>query len=183
MLSPCLNSVTSQDSKAPSAFGLPQIFKIAFKITHLHRANLILRQVGPTGLMRQKYLALLVLPFLAPVARSEVSLMAGQQARPLNGSFNNVPVLHSNQPEEVAGPGILVSTTSGDALAENGQRLNHATYTFNGEFGVHAHHKYHPSAQDRGQYGTRREMLFSNLNAVPLKIVLKLLIKQTIYSV
>ena len=109
--------------------------------------------------MRQKYLALLVLPFLAPVARSEVSLMAGQQARPLNGTFNNVPVLHSNQPEEVAGPGILVSTTSGDALAENGQRLNHATYTFNGEFGVHAHHKYHPSAQDRGQYGTRRGQL------------------------
>ena len=74
--------------------------------------------------MRQKYLALLVLPFLAPVARSEVSLMAGQQARPLNGTFNNVPVLHSNQPEEVAGPGILVSTTFGDALAENGQRLS-----------------------------------------------------------
>lgn len=109
--------------------------------------------------MRQKYLALLVLPFLAPVARSEVSLMAGQQARPLNGTFNNVPVLHSNQPEEVAGPGILVSTTSGDALAENGQRLNHATYTFNGEFGVHAHHKYHPLAQERRLYGTRRSQL------------------------
>jgi len=109
--------------------------------------------------MRQKYLALLVLPFLAPVARSEVYLMAGQQARPLNGTFNNVPVLHSNQPEEVAGPGILVSTTFGDALAENGQRLSHATYTFNGEFGVHAHHKYHPSAQYVARYGTRRGQL------------------------
>lgn len=151
--------MTSQESKAASAFVLPRIFKIASKITQLRSANLIVRQVGPTGLMRQKYLALLVLPFLAPVARSEVYLMAGQQARPLNGTFNNVPVLHSNQPEEVAGPGILVSTTFGDALAENGQRLSHATYTFNGEFGVHAHHKYHPSAQYVARYGTRRGQL------------------------
>jgi hypothetical protein len=119
----------------------------------------MLRNVGPIGPIRPASLVLLVFVAIIPTARAEVSLMAGQQAKPLNGTFNNVPVLHSNQPEEVAGPGILISTTTGDALAENGQRLNHATYTFNGEFGLHAHHKYHPDAIDRAQNGDRRARL------------------------
>ena len=50
-------------------------------------------------------------------ASAYVALMAGQQARPLNGSFNKVPVLHSNQPEEVEGPGILINTAPGYAFA------------------------------------------------------------------
>ncbi|MEB3306978.1 MAG: DUF3370 family protein [Cyanobacteriota bacterium] len=76
---------------------------------------------------------------------SYVALMAGQSARPLNGRFNQVPVLHSNQPEEVEGPGILISTTPGFSYAaETGQRLANATYTFNGDFGIHLHHKYFP---------------------------------------
>ena len=75
-----------------------------------------------------------------------VAILAGQRARPLNGDFNNVPVLHSNQPEIVTGPGILVNTAPGAAIAsENNRPLNNATYTFNGEFGVHMHHKYYPS--------------------------------------
>jgi hypothetical protein len=79
-------------------------------------------------------------------ARAYVALMSGQRARPLNGSFNNVPVLHSNQPEEVEGPGILISTAPGVAYAaENGQPLANAEYTFRGEFGLHVHHKYFPS--------------------------------------
>ncbi|MEB3263899.1 MAG: DUF3370 family protein [Synechococcus sp.] len=92
----------------------------------------------------------------APAASAYVALMAGQQARPLNGTFNNVPVLHSNQPEEVEGPGILISTTPGSAIAaETGQRLRNAEFTFNGDFGLHIHHKYFPpnrrsiSPQDR----------------------------------
>ena len=36
-----------------------------------------------------------------PAAWADVSLMAGQTARPLRGSFNIVPVLHSNQPEKL----------------------------------------------------------------------------------
>ena len=72
----------------------------------------------------------------APAAWADVALMAGQQAIPLRGQFNSVPVLHSNQPEQVTGPGILVSTTGGQAKAENGQMLRHATYTFNGDFGI-----------------------------------------------
>ena len=36
-----------------------------------------------------------------PSSQAYVALMAGQRAKPLNGSFNTVPVLHSNQPEEV----------------------------------------------------------------------------------
>ena len=75
-----------------------------------------------------------------------VAILAGQRARPLNGDFNNVPVLHSNQPEIVTGPGILVNTAPGAAIAsENNRPLSNATYTFNGEFGVHMHHKYYPS--------------------------------------
>jgi hypothetical protein len=49
-------------------------------------------------------------------AHAGVALMAGQRAKPLNGTFNRVPVLHSNQPEEVEGPGILISTVPGFSL-------------------------------------------------------------------
>ena len=83
------------------------------------------------------------------VAHAYVALMAGQSARPLNGQFNSVPVLHSNQPEEVEGPGILINTAPGVAYAaESGAPLRNALYTFNGEFGMHLHHKYFPP--DRG---------------------------------
>ncbi|QEY31736.1 DUF3370 family protein [Synechococcus sp. RSCCF101] len=95
-------------------------------------------------------------PGLLPsAAGASVALMAGQSARPLNGRFNSVPVLHSNQPEEVHGPGILVDTAAGSAIAaETGQRLGNATYTFNGDFGLHVHHKYYPS--DSSRLGGRR---------------------------
>ena len=84
------------------------------------------------GPMRPLILPLLVtglaLPVLVQPAKAYVALMAGQTARPLQGQFNNVPVLHSNQPEEVLGEGILVSTTPGMATAaENGQPLANAT--------------------------------------------------------
>ncbi|MEX1315555.1 MAG: DUF3370 family protein [Synechococcaceae cyanobacterium] len=90
---------------------------------------------------------LLAVAVLAPAAPAHayVALMAGQRARPLQGSFNSVPVLHSNQPEEVEGPGILITTEPGVSYAaETGRPLQNATYTFNGEFGVHMHHKYFP---------------------------------------
>ncbi|WP_311134753.1 DUF3370 family protein [Synechococcus sp. CS-1328] len=92
----------------------------------------------------------------APAASAYVALMAGQRARPLNGTFNNVPVLHSNQPEEVEGPGILITTTPGRSIAaETGQALRNSEFSFNGDFGLHIHHKYFPpnrkniSPQDR----------------------------------
>ena len=88
-------------------------------------------------------------------ARAYVPLMAGQRARALNGAFNNVPVLHSNQPEIVKGPGILVNTAPGSAIAaENNQPLKNPEFTFNGEFGLHMHHKYYP--QDSRKLGGRR---------------------------
>ena len=91
-------------------------------------------------------------------ALADVALMAGQQAKPLQGRFNTVPVLHSNQPEEVHGPGILVTTTPGQSIAaETGAPLTNATYTFNGEFGIHVHHKYYPHDKSRmGSGGGRR---------------------------
>jgi hypothetical protein len=68
--------------------------------------------------MKAALLALLGSVVVAPVpSQAYVSLMAGQSARPLGGSFNNVPVLHSNQPEEVLGPGILMDTRPGSAIA------------------------------------------------------------------
>mgnify|MGYP001161615831 FL=1 len=93
---------------------------------------------------------------IAEPASAYVALMAGQRARPLNGSFNNVPVLHSNQPEIVTGPGILVSTAPGSAIAAETKRpLRNAEYTFNGNFGVHMHHKYYPS--DTKKLGGRKK--------------------------
>ncbi|MCT0214810.1 DUF3370 domain-containing protein [Synechococcus sp. CS-1330] len=93
-------------------------------------------------------------------AAAYVALMAGQQARPLNGTFNKVPVLHSNQPEEVEGPGILINTAPGYAYAEEtGQPLRNAEFTFNGDFGVHMHHKYFPPNRRQLSPSARRPEL------------------------
>jgi len=94
-----------------------------------------------------------------PSSQAYVALMAGQRAKPLNGTFNMVPVLHSNQPEEVEGPGILINTSSGVSYAaETGAPLTNSDYTFNGEFGVHIHHKYIPPKNERWA-GSRRSEL------------------------
>ena len=108
----------------------------------------------------------MAIPMAVAPAHAYVALMAGQTARPLQGRFNNVPVLHSNQPEEVLGEGILVNTAPGYAYAaETGQPLANATYTFNGEFGLHVHHKYYP--QDRSRIfrpgGRRGEMTLATI--------------------
>lgn len=120
-----------------------------------------MRQSSPGRLLRRIFLALLLAGAGGALpARAFVALMAGQAARPLNGSFNNVPVLHSNQPEEVEGPGILISTEPGVAYAaETGQPLANAEFTFNGEFGVHLHHKYFPPYRDRIRTDQRRTEL------------------------
>ncbi|MEB3259586.1 MAG: DUF3370 family protein [Cyanobacteriota bacterium] len=92
-------------------------------------------------------LALGGLLLLAPNARAQsyVALMEGQRAIPLRGRFNTVPVLHSNQPEEVEGPGLLISTAPGTAIAaETGETVEMPAYTFKGDFGLHLHHKYFP---------------------------------------
>ena len=94
-----------------------------------------------------------------PSSQAYVALMAGQRAKPLNGSFNTVPVLHSNQPEEVEGPGILINTSQGVSYAaETGAPLSNAEYTFNGEFGIHLHHKYH-RPKNQSWSGSRRPEL------------------------
>lgn len=120
-----------------------------------------MRRSSPGRLLRRIFLALLLAGAGAALpARAFVALMAGQAARPLNGSFNNVPVLHSNQPEEVEGPGILISTEPGVAYAaETGQPLANAEFTFNGEFGVHLHHKYFPPYRNSIRTDQRRTEL------------------------
>jgi hypothetical protein len=105
------------------------------------------------------WLAIAWIGLPVPSSQAYVALMAGQRAKPLNGSFNTVPVLHSNQPEEVEGPGILINTSSGVGYAaETGAPLSNAEYTFNGEFGVHLHHKYHRPKNQRWS-GSRRPEL------------------------
>lgn len=93
-------------------------------------------------------------------AQSYVALMDGQRAVPLNGQFNAVPVLHSNQPEEVEGPGLLISTVPGTAVAaENGMPVEMPAYTFDGEFGLHLHHKYFPTYRGSISASQRRSEL------------------------
>ncbi|MFM9087137.1 MAG: DUF3370 family protein, partial [Cyanobium sp.] len=86
--------------------------------------------------------------------------MEGQRAVPLRGQFNGPPVLHSNQPEEVEGPGILISTIPGMAIAaENGLSIPMPAYTFNGEFGLQLHHKYFPTYRKSISPSQRRSEL------------------------
>lgn len=93
-------------------------------------------------------------------AQSYVALMEGQRAVPLQGQFNGVPVLHSNQPEEVEGPGLLISTVPGTTFAaENGMPIEMPAYTFNGEFGLHLHHKYFPTNRGSISASQRRSEL------------------------
>lgn len=101
----------------------------------------------------------------APAGHAYVALMAGQSARPLRGTFNNVPVLHSNQPEEVAGEGILINTAPGQAVAvETGQWLRNAEFNFDGEFGLHLHHKYFPPSRgSTGPDGRRPELTIATV--------------------
>ncbi len=114
---------------------------------------------SPTRVVLAVALALPLPLQLQTPAMAFVALMAGQQARPLNGTFNTVPVLHSNQPEEVEGPGILINTAPGVGYAaENGMPLNNAEYTFNGDFGIHIHHKYIPPVQGRWSGNRRSEL-------------------------
>ena len=114
----------------------------------------LVRLVGPAC-----WLAIAWIGLPVPSGQAYVALMAGQRAKPLNGSFNTVPVLHSNQPEEVEGPGILINTSKGVSYAaETGAPLSNAEYTFNGEFGVHLHHKYHRPKNQRWS-GSRRPEL------------------------
>jgi len=121
--------------------------------------------------MRPLMLALAGCALIAPLpAEAYVALMAGQSARSLQGRFNDVPVLHSNQPEEVLGPGILVNTAPGSGVAaETGQLIANPTYTFNGEFGLHVHHKYHPQDRSRltGPGGRRGELTLATILTNP----------------
>jgi hypothetical protein len=100
--------------------------------------------------------------------------MLNQRALPLGGSFNTVPVLHSNQPEQVLGPGILVDTRPGGAFDDYGQRLPNPTYRFSGPFGLHLHHKYAVSASTLNSDGRRAELtlavVFTNPGPKPVTV-------------
>ena len=134
-----------------------------------------MRPNSPIGRKRPLLLVLLASVVLgANQAQAYVALMAGQPARPLVGKFNTVPVLHSNQPEEVQGAGILVNTMPGQAYSpESNQLLDNATYTFNGEFGLHIHHKYNPIGSSwNGATGRREELTLAAILINPSDVTL-----------
>jgi hypothetical protein len=112
------------------------------------------------------------LPALGPT----VALLAGQTARPLQGSFNTVPVLHSNQPEAVNGPGILIDTSPGIAYAETGVAIANPSFRFEGPFGLHFHHIYSPSSPGPSRLGRRPELSLAavviNPSGVPVRLQL-----------
>jgi len=103
-----------------------------------------------------------------------VALMAGQTARALQGSFNTVPVLHSNQPEAVNGPGILIDTSPGIAYSETGLAMANPTFRFEGPFGLHFHHLYRPSNPGPDRLGRRPELNLAavviNPSGVPVRL-------------
>jgi hypothetical protein len=109
-------------------------------------------------------------------SQSYVALKEGQRAVPLRGRFNTVPVLHSNQPEEVEGPGLLISTVPGVAFAaENGLPIQMPAYSFNGDFGLHLHHKYFPPYRASISPSQRRSELtlaaiFVNPGVQPVRV-------------
>jgi hypothetical protein len=100
--------------------------------------------------------------------------MAGQTARALQGSFNTVPVLHSNQPEAVNGPGILIDTSPGIAYSETGLAMANPTFRFEGPFGLHFHHLYSPSSPGPDRLGRRPELSLAavviNPSGVPVRL-------------
>ena len=109
-----------------------------------------------------------------PVQGPSVALMAGQTARALQGSFNTVPVLHSNQPEAVNGPGILIDTSPGIAYSETGLAMVNPTFRFQGPFGLHFHHLYSPSSPEPDRLGRRPELSLAavviNPSGVPVRL-------------
>ena len=109
-----------------------------------------------------------------PIQGPTVALLAGQTARALQGSFNTVPVLHSNQPEAVNGPGILIDTSPGIADAETGVAMANPTYRFEGPFGLHFHHLYSPSNPGPDRLGRRPELSLAavviNPSDVPIRL-------------
>jgi len=110
----------------------------------------------------------------APPPAPRLALRGQQTVRPLLGRFNTVPVLHSNQPEAVNGPGILIDTRSGNVTAETGVVLANPTFRFEGPFGLHFHHLYGPANPGPGPEGRRPELsiaaLVINPGAVPVRL-------------
>ena len=109
-----------------------------------------------------------------PEQGASLALLKGQTARALQGSFNTVPVLHSNQPEAVWGPGILIDTSPGMVYAETGVAMANPTYHFQGPFGLHFHHIYSPASPGPGRLGRRPELSLAavviNPGEVPVRL-------------
>lgn len=109
-----------------------------------------------------------------PVQGPTVALMAEQTARALQSSFNTVPVLHSNQPEAVNGPGILIDTSPGIAYSETGLAMVNPTFRFQGPFGLHFHHLCSPSSPEPDRPGRRPELSLAavviNPSGVPVRL-------------
>ena len=116
-------------------------------------------------------------PDHARPAQLPTMALLGEQtprARALQGSFNSVPVLHSNQPEAVGGPGILIDTTPGMVYSETGLAMANPSFRFEGPFGLHFHHLYSRSNAGLDRLGRRPELSIAavviNPGLVPVRL-------------
>lgn len=103
-------------------------------------------------------LLLLGLATITPAAVAQAVYPVGVQ--PLRGQFNQVPMLHSNQPEMVQSGGVLISTMAGTVYPHPADRapmgaIANPSYSFNGPFSLHLHHGYRPL--DPSRYGGVRD--------------------------
>ncbi|MEB3330550.1 MAG: DUF3370 family protein [Candidatus Sericytochromatia bacterium] len=94
----------------------------------------------------------------APTAPDALQLTTGLNGvQPLPGGLDEVPVLNSNHPEIVYGPGVIVSTLPGDGQS-------HLDYAFRGPFEVFTHH------QNRADRDLYQALVLHNPGTAPVRV-------------
>jgi hypothetical protein len=87
--------------------------------------------------MPSTFLASLLVSTATSLLAASSEVVQYQQVRPLPGSLNNFPLLHSNSPEVINSGGILLSTFP--PSGKNSPRA-HLNYAVSGEFHIFSHH-------------------------------------------
>ncbi|MEB3223147.1 MAG: DUF3370 family protein [Candidatus Sericytochromatia bacterium] len=94
----------------------------------------------------------------APRAGDALTLTTGLNGvQPLPGGLDQVPVLNSNHPEIVYGPGVIVSTLPGAGAS-------HLNYPFMGPFEVFTHH------QNRSERDLFQALVLHNPGTAPVRV-------------
>lgn len=97
-------------------------------------------------------------PAQAPRAADRLTLTPGAEGvLPLPGGLDATPVLNSNHPEIVFGPGVTASTLPGTGAS-------HLDYAFNGPFEVFTHH------QNRAEKDLYQALVLVNPGTEPVRV-------------